>query len=227
MPGFEDRLSAGRLLGEALLAFANEPKLLVLALPRGGVPVASEVARILSAPLDIFIVRKLGVPGHEELAAGALAATGMVELNRDVINLRGLSPDLLDSLAMRGMAEIRRREALYGAKPVDVGNKTVILVDDGVATGATMLVALKALKRQRPRRLIAAIPVAPQDAVDALEDIADEVVCLMSPEPFWGVSYWYRGFPQLSDATVIEYLEHARRRRDGQFHMPGGAGAEV
>ncbi len=205
---FVDRTDAGRALAARLLDYADRPDLLVLALPRGGAPVGYEVAQALHAPLDVFLVRKLGVPGHEELAMGAIASGGIRVLNRDVVREIGIPPSMIDHVAAQERAELDRRDREYrdGRPPPDVRDKTVILVDDGLATGATMRAALVALRAERPKRLIAAVPVAPASTCQSLRSLADEMICLKTPEPFYGVGMWYEDFAPTSDAEVRELL---------------------
>lgn len=207
-PCFEDRKDAGRRLAERLARHAGEPDLLVLALPRGGVVVGAEVARRLGAPLDVVLVRKLGVPGHEELAMGAIASGGIRVLSADVIDALGLSERDVAAVAAAEEDELGRREQAYrGARtPPAVAGKTVILVDDGLATGSTMRAAAAALMTQRPRRLIAAVPVAPPSTCQALRTEVDEVVSLVTPEGFRSVGEWYRDFGQTTDDEVRRLL---------------------
>jgi len=208
---FRDREEAGELLGRELARrLTKRDDLLVLALPRGGVPVAYGVARALDAPLDVFIVRKLGVPGHEELAMGAIASGGVRVLNREVLDYMPLSQAMIDAVAAREQQELERRESEYrGARPqIDVKDKTVVVVDDGLATGSTMRAAVAALRRMEPRRIVVAVPVAAESTCREFraEEIADEVVCLRTPEPFQAVGLWYSDFTQTSDDEVHELL---------------------
>src|SRR3954467_14388492 len=189
-PGpFRDRHEAGRQLAEKLAPYANRPDVLVLALPRGGVPVAYEVARALGAPLDVFVVRKLGVPGYEELAMGAVATGGVRVLNDQIVNRLGIPQHIIDAVATREQQELARRERLYrgGRPPPDVRGRTVILVDDGLATGATMRAAVMALRQLRPARLVVAVPTAAPETCEALRAEVDEVICAITPEPFYAV----------------------------------------
>jgi len=208
---FKDRSEAGRLLAGALNHYRDRPDALVLALPRGGVPVGYEIARILNLPLDVFIVRKLGVPGEEELAMGAIASGGVRALNQSVIEQLDIPESVIDAVANREVHEVERRERLYrGDKPpIDVSNRIVILVDDGLATGSTMKAAVAALRRQHPAKIIVAVPTAPPDACDELRPNADEVICAVTPEPFFSVGLWYEHFEQTSDAEVSELLRRA------------------
>lgn len=210
---FRDRADAGRVLAQRLTGYANRADVLVLALPRGGVPVAFEVAEALDVPLDIFIVRKLGVPGHEELAMGALATGGVRVVNDDVVSQLGLSDAVIDAVAVQEEKELERRERAYrGARAApDVRGRTVILVDDGLATGATMRAAAAALRKQQPARLIVAVPVAASQTCDDLRTEVDEIVCGATPEPFLGVGRWYRDFSQTTDEEVRRLLGQAWR----------------
>jgi len=205
---FIDRPDAGRVLASRLLAYTDRPHVVVLALPRGGVPVGYEVARALHVPLDVFLVRKLGVPGHEELALGALASGGIRVLNREVVEGLRIPPEVIDWVAACEQRELERRNHEYraGRAASDVQGKTVILVDDGLATGATMRAALVALRGEHPAKLIAAVPVAPAVPCQELGAVADEVVCVETPEPFYGVGWWYDDFSPTSDAEVSELL---------------------
>jgi predicted phosphoribosyltransferase len=205
---FRDRTEAGRVLAERLAAYADRPDVIVLALPRGGVPVAFEVARALHAPLDVFIVRKLGVPGHEELAMGAVATGGVRVLNDQVVRALRIPDSVINAVAAWELEELARRERLYRGDrpPPDVRGKTVILVDDGLATGATMLAAVKALREQHPERIVVAVPVASPDTCELLREEVDEVVCAVTPEPFYAVGLWYQDFSQTSDEEVRELL---------------------
>lgn len=214
-----NRTEAGRALGTALGAYRGRNDVLVLALPRGGVPVACEVADALGAQVDLIIVRKLGTPGQEELAMGAIASGGVRVLNRDVIEPLRIPERVIAEVERRERAEIERREHAYrGQRPRPaVAGQCVILVDDGVATGATMRAAIAALRQAKPSRLVVAVPVAPPDTVDVLRSEADEVVCLATPEPFMAIGCWYVAFPQLSDEEV--------RSRLGQSWAPRPAAA--
>jgi predicted phosphoribosyltransferase len=208
MRHFQNRAEAGRLLAKQLGQVARGPEPLVLALPRGGVPVGYEVAKALAVPLDVFLVRKLGVPGHEELAMGAISSGGPRILNQEIVMSLGIPPAAIEAVAAREAAEIERREGIYrkGRPPLVVSGRRIALVDDGLATGATMLAAIKALRIQDPESLVAAVPVAPPSTCDRLRDAADQVICLMTPEPFWGVGHWYDDFSQTSDAEVTRLL---------------------
>jgi len=212
---FRDRLEAGRLVAEALAGYSSRPDLLVLALPRGGVPVGFEVARSLNAPLDIMLVRKLGVPGHEELAMGAIASGGIRILSDDVIAAFGITEPVLAAVTAVEQEELERQERSYrdDRPPPVVRGRTVILVDDGLATGSTMLAAAGAIQRQSPERVIVAVPVAPPETCRAMRHAVDEVICVGSPEPFFSVGTWYRDFSQVSDDEVHELLERAEQAR--------------
>jgi predicted phosphoribosyltransferase len=221
---FRDRADAGRRLAEKLAAYANRQDVLVLALPRGGVPVAFEVARALGAPLDVFVARKLGVPGHEELAMGAVATGGVRVLNEGIVHGLGIPDQVIDAVVGRELQELSRRELLYrdGRAPPNVKHKTVILVDDGLATGATMRAAVQALKQQHPDRIVIAVPTASADTCEALRGEADDVVCAVTPEPFLAVGYWYDDFAQTTDAEVRNLL--ARRESRGAPPRGGSEG---
>jgi putative phosphoribosyl transferase len=208
---FRDRTEAGRVLAPYLAAYAGQPNVLVLALPRGGVPVASEVARALRAPLDVFLVRKLGVPGREELAMGAIASGGVCVLNADVLRMLNIPPRVVDAVAARERRELARREQAYrdGRPPPEVRDRTVILVDDGLATGSTMRAAVAALRQEQPRRIVVAVPVASPDTCRELRREVDELVCAETPEPFFGVGWWYQNFSQTTDDSVHDLLTKA------------------
>ncbi len=207
-PLFENRFDAGRQLGERLGGLAGRPGLLVLGLPRGGVPVASEVAKALSCPLDVFVVRKLGVPGQEEFAMGAVASGSTVVIDQMVVNQLGISLDTIQRVAAVERHELARREAVYrGHQPYpDLSHNTVILVDDGVATGSSMLAALRAIRQRRPDRLVAAAPVMSSAAYARISRLADACVTLATPEPFGSVGQWYGDFSPTSDAEVLRLL---------------------
>jgi putative phosphoribosyl transferase len=205
---FRDRTEAGRLLEARLEEYAGKPDVIVLALPRGGVPVAYEVARALHAPMDVFVVRKLGIPGQEELAMGAVATGGVRVLNDQVVRGLGIPDYVIDAVVDWETEELQRRERVYRGDrpPPDVRGKTVILVDDGLATGSTMLVAVRALRQQGPARIVVAVPVASPDTCELLKAHVDEVVCAATPEPFYAVGLWYRDFSQTTDDEVRELL---------------------
>ena len=205
---FRNRTDADRQLAEKLAAYANRPDVLVLALPRGGVPVAFELARAFGAPLDVFLVRKLGVPGYEELAMGAVATGGVRVLNDEIVRGLGISEHEIDAVVARELRELSRRDRLYRGDrpPSDVAGRTVILVDDGLATGATMRAAVQALRQQQPGRIVAAVPTASPDTCQVLKAEADDVICAITPEPFFAVGHWYDDFTQTTDDEVRELL---------------------
>jgi predicted phosphoribosyltransferase len=209
---YRDRTEAGKYLATKLSRYANLDDVLVVALPRGGVPVAFEVAKALKAPLDIFLVRKLGVPGHEELAMGAIATGPVRVLNRDVVDYLGITSGVIEAEAAEELRELKRRKRAYrGDRPEpEVQGKTVILVDDGLATGSTMRAAAMALRRQRPNRIVVAVPVSARQTCDEYRMGVDEIVCARTPEPFFGVGQWYRDFSQTTDEEVRDLLEQAR-----------------
>jgi putative phosphoribosyl transferase len=205
-----DRRQAGRMLAEHLDVYANNKDAIVLALPRGGVPVAYEIARRLHLPLDVYLVRKLGMPGQQELAIGAIASGGVRVLNEEVLGTVPLSDNMLDEIAAKERQELRRREQAYrdNRPSPSIKGRIILLVDDGIATGATMRAAIKALRSQSPRQIIVAAPVAPPGVEKVLSD-ADSVICLMTPAPFFGVGYWYEVFDQTSDEEVQRLLNKA------------------
>ena len=210
---FSNRRQAGQLLAEQLGAYRKQPRVLVLALPRGGVPVASEVATALGAPLDVFLVRKLGVPHHPEYAMGAIATGGVRVMNPDADHLR-LDPSEVEAVVVREQQELERRERLYrGAKPpLSLHGRTVILVDDGLATGSTMRAAALAARQQGAGRIVVAVPVAAPETVESLRGEVDEVVCVATPVPFRAVGLWYDDFDQVSDDQVRTLLAAASNR---------------
>jgi putative phosphoribosyl transferase len=212
---YHNRTEAGRRLARALRDYAGRPDLLVLALPRGGVPVAAEVARALGAPLDVFIVRKLGVPAHPELAMGALASGGVRVVDRRVMEQFGVTDAELAAVAAAEGRELERREQVYreGRPPPDAAGRMVILVDDGLATGATMSAAATALRAQRPAKLVVAVPIAASETCAAIRELVDEILCAATPEPFLAVGLWYEDFSETSDAEVRELLAQAARER--------------
>jgi putative phosphoribosyl transferase len=210
---FRDRLEAGRVLAGRLQSYAGRRDVVVLALPRGGVPVAYEVARALGAPLDVFLVRKLGVPGHEELAMGAIATGGVRVLNQEVVRGLGIPDEVLDLVAEEEGRELERREHEYrdDRPPLDVRGRTVILIDDGLATGSTMRAAVAALRRQQPAWVVVAVPVGATETCSDFRGEADEVVCARTPDPFYAVGLWYGDFSQTSDEEVRQLLESPER----------------
>jgi putative phosphoribosyl transferase len=214
---FRDRLEAGRQLAAALERYAGSPNLLVLALPRGGVPVGYQVARALNAPLDVMLVRKLGVPGHEELAMGAIAPGGIRILSDEVVAAFAVTERDIATIAAQEQDELDRREEAYrDGRPLPIiRDRTVVLVDDGLATGSTMRAAALAIRAQEPAHLAVAVPVAPAETCAALERDADEVICLISPEPFFAVGNWYEDFAQVNDDEVHQLLERATLTRAG------------
>lgn len=211
---YRDRTEAGRRLASQLSDYADRPDVLVLALPRGGVPVAFEVAQALRAPLDIFLVRKLGVPGHEELAMGAIATGGVLVINEEVVNYLRVPEAVIDAVAADELQELERRERVYrGMRPApDVKDKTVILVDDGLATGSTMRAAARALRQQHPARIVVAVPVSAAQTCDEYRMGVDEIVCAVTPEPFHAVGMWYEDFSQTTDEEVRSLLKEAAER---------------
>jgi len=209
---FRNRRDAGRRLAGKLREYAGRDDVIVLALPRGGVPVAFEIATALQVPLDVFVVRKLGLPWHEELAMGALASGGVRVLDEDLIRVARVSYDDIERVTSIEQAELERRERRYRGDRLfpDVSDKTVILVDDGLATGSTMRAGVSALRRENPARIIVAVPVAAPETCNAFRDIADEIVCAETPEPFMAVGLWYDDFNQTTDDEVHDLLEQAR-----------------
>lgn len=217
---FRDRREAGQQLARKLSRYANRPDVVVLALPRGGVPVAYEVAKALSVPLDVFLVRKLGVPGYEELAMGAIASGGVRVLNDQVVNALGIPDNVIDAVASWEQQELERRERVYRGErpPPEVHGKTVILIDDGLATGATMQAAVRALRQQEPARIVVAVPTAAPETCEQLKAEADEVICAITPEPFYAVGLWYEDFSQTTDEDVRELLAQAPQEHAAEQH---------
>ncbi len=208
---FHDRAEAGRVLARELASYAGRPDVLVLALPRGGVPVAYEVAHSLGVPLDLFLVRKLGVPGHEELAMGAIASGGVRVVNQEVVEALGIPEYIIDEVVSDELRELARRGQQYRGDrpPPGVRGRTVILVDDGLATGSTMRAAVRALRQQGPARIIVAVPTAARETCRALEAEVDEIICAITPEPFYAVGLWYEDFSQTADEEVRMLLQSA------------------
>jgi putative phosphoribosyl transferase len=208
---FRNRTEAGQVLADKLASLAKRPDVLVLALPRGGVPVGFEVAKALHAPLDVFLVRKLGLPGQEELAMGAIASGGTRVLNDEVINKLSIPEEVIDAVTVEEQQELSRREHDYraGRTPPDVRGRTIILVDDGLATGSTMRAAVAALRQQGPSRIVVAVPVGARETCAELQHEADEVVCAETPEPFYAVGAWYEDFSQTTDEEVRDLLARA------------------
>jgi predicted phosphoribosyltransferase len=211
---FRDRVEAGRYLAGLLGDYARRDDVVVLALPRGGVPVAYEVAKALGAPLDVFVVRKLGLPGHEELAMGAIATGGVLVLDQGLVRRLGVSEEQIRRAVETELRELERREAAYrgGREPPQLEGKTVILVDDGLATGATMRAAALAVRKYNPQRVVVAVPVASEQTCDEFREDVDDVVCAVTPRPFHAVGLWYEDFSQTSDEEVRELLARANER---------------
>jgi predicted phosphoribosyltransferase len=207
---FRNRTQAGRILAERLASYAGRADVVVLALPRGGVPVAAEIARKLGAPLNVFIVRKLGLPGYEELAMGAIASGGVRVLNDDVVRSLGIPESVIAAVTERELRELKWRERTYrGDRPApEVAGRVVILVDDGIATGSTMLAAIHALRRLAPKRIVVAVPTAAQSTRDEIGREVDEYICEITPSPFYAVGVWYDDFSQTTDDEVRELLDH-------------------
>jgi len=209
MERFLDRRDGGRQLAAKLSEYADQPDVIALALPRGGVPVAHEVARVLDVPLDLLIVRKLGLPGREELAIGAIASGGIRILNEDIVHALSVDPEVIDRVTEQEMEELQRRQQQYRGDraALEVRDRTVILIDDGLATGASMLAAVQALRTRNPARIIVAVPAAAPQAIDLLRKKVDKIVCVMAPDPFEGVGKWYEDFSQTTDEEVRMLLE--------------------
>lgn len=213
---FADREEGGRELAAKLAAYKNRKDVIILALPRGGVPVAFEIAKYLNAPLDVFLVRKLGVPKREEMAFGAIASGGIIVLNESVINSFKIPNSIIQQVIEKEEAELERREKKYRSErsTIDIRNKTVILVDDGLATGATMRAALAAIRNIGTKQIIVAAPVASTDVCEEINKKSNEIcICVMTPEPFYGVGMWYRDFKQTTDEEVCYLLDKAENTR--------------
>jgi putative phosphoribosyl transferase len=215
---FRDRADAGKRLADSLAAYADNPAVIVLALPRGGVPVGYEIATRLHAPLDVYVVRKLGVPGHEELAMGALASDGTCVVDDELIESLGVDEQALEEVIQREIGELRRREIVYrDARPEpDIAGKVAIVVDDGLATGATMRAAAMALRQRRPGAIVTAVPVAAPRTCASLRNVVDRVVCAFTPEPFHAVGLYYENFEQTSDDEVRRLLTQAEAEQTGR-----------
>ncbi|MUG97376.1 phosphoribosyltransferase [Scytonema sp. UIC 10036] len=211
---FKDRTQAGQLLAKELAAYANRPDTLVLGLPRGGVPVAFEIAKTLNTPLDIFVVRKLGVPDQRELAMGAIASGGVRVLNEDIVRSLHISEAEIDQVTEKEQQELERREHLYrGDRPFpELHERTVILVDDGLATGATMRAAVMALQKYNPAKTVIAVPVSAMETRDEFAAKVDEIICGLTPNPFYSVGLWYDDFPQTTDEEVRNLLHKAANK---------------
>ena len=220
---WQDRSVAGRSLAEPLLKYARRPEVIVLALPRGGVPVAYEVATALQVRLDLLVVRKLGVPSQPEFAMGAIASGGIQIRNEEVLRAHSIDAHSYDAVVARETQELARREQVYrgGRGPLQLKGQVVILIDDGLATGASMTAAIHAVQLQAPARVVVAVPVAPLETVETLRCIANEVVCTLIPEWMMSIGYWYEHFPQTTDAEVIDLLHQAWRRESAEAGTSG------
>lgn len=212
---FQDRADAGHALAKALSAYTGKKDALILALPRGGVPVADAVAKELSLPMDVWLVRKLGVPGHEELAMGAISMGGICHVDRNIVTSLDVPDSHVHETIAREQAELERRNRHYrhNKSPPSLKGKTVIVIDDGLATGSTMHAAVLSLREAHAGHIVVAVPVGSVSACDMLEDIADEVVCVHRPEPFYGIGEWYKDFSQVSDDEVLEILQPSEKVR--------------
>jgi putative phosphoribosyl transferase len=210
-PQFQDRYEAGRILASKLTGHSGDPSLIVLGLPRGGVPVAFEVARALGAPMDVFLVHKLGVPGYEDLAMGAIGSSGVRVLNHEAIHRLGLSGGIVEAIVQERQVELMRRETAYrqGRPCLAVDGRNVLLVDDGVETGSCLRAAIRGLRQRRPNRITVAVPVGPGDTCRQLGAEADDVVCALTPEPFCSIGAWYADFMQVSDLEIERLMGHA------------------
>jgi putative phosphoribosyl transferase len=216
---FNNRMQAGAFLAQKLRAFYQHPNAIVLALPRGGVPVGFSIAQVLEIPLDVMLVRKLGVPGHEEYAMGAIADGGLCVLQHEVLEALEIPTSVVENMAQLALIEIERQEKLYRSNRgrISMRGRNVILVDDGMATGSTMLIAAKTLRKEMPARIILATPVAPPDACSKLRADVDEIICLSTPDPFYAVGLWYENFEQTTDNEVIRLLEESEREYAHHF----------
>jgi putative phosphoribosyl transferase len=214
-PRFKDRFDAGRFLAKQLVGYAHDPNVTILALPRGGVPVGYEVARELNAPLDVFVVCKLAVPGYDELAMGAIASGGVRVLNEEAVHRLGIPQRVIDAAAEDQQAELQRREQAYRGErqPVPIAQRRVLLVDDGLATGASMRAAVRALRQQKPAGIIVAVPIGSRDTCDHFRNEVDEIICGETPEPFFAVGTWYSNFLQTTDDEVRQLLDRAAHER--------------
>ena len=215
---FRNRSEAGKLLAQSLSAYANSSEVLVLGLPRGGVPVAFEVAKALQVPLDICLVRKLGVPGYKELAMGAIASGDVIFINEDVVQSLGISQEAIERVIATEGRELKRRERVYrsGQPALNVQGKTIILIDDGIATGSTIRAALATLRQQQPQKIVLAIPVAPLEACHSFKAEVDELVCLLAPEWLRAIGLWYKNFAQTTDEQVRQLLASKELQRQGK-----------
>ena len=211
---FKDRRDAGKKLAQKLIDYSGREDMVVLALPRGGVPVAYEVSLALQAPLDIFIVRKLGWPGHEEMAIGAIASGGVKVLNEDIVRYLNIPNTLIDAVAQRELRELERREREYRGKrpPLELKDHIVIIIDDGLATGASMRAAIVGVRAHAPAQIVAAVPTAALETCKALEPEVDQIICASTPEPFYGVGRWYEDFSATTDDEVRLLLEEANQK---------------
>lgn len=225
IPPFQDRCEAGKLLAGKLTRYADRQDVQVLALPRGGAPVAFEIALAIRAPLDIFVVRKLGVPGHEELAMGAVASGNVRTLQENVVDAFHISSSMINEAATRELRELSRREQIYRSSrpPPEIRGRAIIIVDDGLATGASMRAAVSALKQQRPARTIIAVPVAAPEVCNELKNEVDEIICLKTPSSFCAVGNWYEDFSQVTDEEVRDLLARLDRKRSAGFTATRGS----
>lgn len=225
---FYDRTEAGQVLATDLQHYSDWPEVVVLALPRGGVAIGAEVAKELHAPLDVFVVRKLGVPGHEELAMGAIASGGVRVINHSVVHSLDIPEDTINAVAAREQRELERRERYYrdDRRSLDLRGRIVLVVDDGLATGATMKAAVAAIRKRHPARLVVAVPVAAAETCAELDEEVDEMVCCRTPEPFMAVGLWYRHFPQLTDEEVRDLLQNSAEEY-ASFHAHAGRHGDI